>query len=120
MAVRVLAQAELTKAIRRWMLSVGVEDIILYGLRARDDHLLTSDVDLIVISPRFAATRPHCRLADVHAHLDPELPFLEVLAYAPEEFERARHSPGIGRIAHQTGIRTTAGEYSEADAGEGA
>ena len=89
------------------MCRVNVDEAILYGSRARDDHLLTSDVDLIVISRRFAGTRPHRRLADLHDQWDPALPFLEALAYTPEEFERARQGLGIERIADKTGIRIT-------------
>jgi hypothetical protein len=61
----------------------------------------------MVISPRFEGTRPHRRLSALHEKWDPSLPFLEVLAYTPEEFEEARQHLGIERIADEEGIRIT-------------
>ncbi len=94
----------------------GVDEAVLFGSRARGDHLLTSDVDLIAISARFAGTRPHRRLADLHDHWDPELPFLQVLAYTPDEFSKACKGPGIERIADRTGIRITIDDDGGEDA----
>ncbi|MFO8080048.1 MAG: nucleotidyltransferase domain-containing protein [Armatimonadota bacterium] len=107
MAVQALGREELISEIEQFMRRVGVQEAIIYGSRARGDCLRTSDVDLMLISPRFEGTRPHRRLPALHEKWDPSLPFLEVLAYTPEEFERARKQLGIERIAHEEGIRIT-------------
>jgi uncharacterized protein len=108
MAVAVVGREELIEEIKRFLRRAGVKEAILYGSRARGDALRTSDVDLMLISHRFEGTRPHRRLPALHEKWDPSLPFLEVLAYTPQEFERARKQLGIERIAHEEGIRITA------------
>jgi uncharacterized protein len=113
-AVRPVDRDELIDAIGGFMRRVGVEEAILYGSRARGDNLRTSDVDLILISPRFEGLRPHRRLADLQEQWDPAMPFLEVLAYTPEEFERARHGLGIERIADEEGLRLRLSDAGEA------
>lgn len=107
MAVGGIGRGDLINEIRRFLSRVGVSEAILYGSRARGDSLRDSDVDLMLISPRFEGTRPHRRLPALHEAWDPSLPFLEVLAYTPEEFEQARKCLGIERIAHREGIRIT-------------
>jgi len=100
---RPLARERLIEEIKAFMRRADVEQAILYGSYARGEALNTSDVDLLVISPRFAGTRPHRRLAELHEQWDPDLPFLEVLAYTPEEFERARRGFGVERVADREG-----------------
>ncbi|MGC9317856.1 MAG: nucleotidyltransferase domain-containing protein [Armatimonadota bacterium] len=118
MAVRSPVRDELIDIIRCFMRRVGVSEAILYGSRARDDHIKTSDVDLMVISPRFEGVRFMDRLPPLHHQWDPSLPFLEVLAYTPEEFERAKEGLGIERIAAETGIRITLDDEAEGLNGE--
>jgi len=91
--------------IKKFMRRVGVEEAILYGSRARGDNLKSSDVDMILISPRFEGTRFIDRLPPLHRawHI-PQL-FPELLAYTPEEFEKAQDYLGIEREAARTGIR---------------
>jgi predicted nucleotidyltransferase len=98
----------LIEEIEHFLKRTGVPAAILYGSRARDDAIRTSDVDLILISSRFEGTPPHRRLRELHAEWDPALPFLEALAYTPDEFEQARKQLGIERIAHEEGIRIRA------------
>lgn len=83
---------------RRWR----IEKAILFGSRARDEYLLESDVDLILVSPDFAAMPFRTRLGDAlegwNANVD-----LEVLCYTPEEFERKKHDLGIVQQAVKEG-----------------
>ena len=81
--------------IKKFMRRVGVEQAILYGSRARGDNLKSSDVDMILISPRFEGIRFIDRLPPLHGawHI-PQL-FPEVLAYTPEEFEASASDPGL-------------------------
>jgi len=89
------------------MRRVGVDEALLFGSRARDDWLHTSDVDLILISPRFRGVRFVDRLAPLYGEWPLWWIYPELLAYTPEEFEEARKGLGIERVAYQTGIRIT-------------
>jgi hypothetical protein len=77
--------------------------VILFGSRARGDALSTSDLDLILVSPRFAAVpfleRP-VRVLEVLGYPGG----LELLCYTPEEFEAKREEMGIVRVAVEEGI----------------
>ena len=76
---------------------------IAFGSRARGDALSTSDLDLILVSPRFAAVPFLKRPVEVLEALD--YPGgLELLCYTPEEFEEKREEFGIVRIALEEGI----------------
>ena len=76
---------------------------ILFGSRARGDALSTSDLDLILVSPRFASLpfleRP-VRVLEVLGYPGG----LELLCYTPEEFETKREEMGIVRVAVEEGI----------------
>lgn len=77
--------------------------VIVFGSRARGDALSTSDLDLILVSPRFAAVPFLERPVRVLEALD--YPGgLELLCYTPEEFEIKRSEMGIVRVAVEEGI----------------
>jgi len=76
---------------------------IVFGSRARGDALSTSDLDLILVSPRFASVPFLQRPVQVLESLG--YPGgLELLCYTPEEFERKREELGIVRVAVTEGI----------------
>ena len=76
---------------------------IAFGSRARGDALSTSDLDLILVSPHFAAMPFLKRPVEVLEALD--YPGgLELLCYTPEEFEEKREEFGIVRVALAEGI----------------
>ena len=76
---------------------------IAFGSRARGDALSTSDLDLILVSPQFAAVPFLKRPVEVLEALD--YPGgLELLCYTPEEFEEKREEFGIVRVALDEGI----------------
>ena len=76
---------------------------IAFGSRARGDALSTSDLDLILVSPRFATVPFLKRPVEVLEALD--YPGgLEFLCYTPEEFEEKREEFGIVRVALEEGI----------------
>lgn len=77
--------------------------MILFGSRARGDHLSTSDVDLIVVSPDFASMPFLRRIREVVALWESDLD-LEVLPYTPEEFERKKEEIGIVAVAAREGV----------------
>ena len=76
---------------------------IAFGSRARGDAISTSDLDLILVSPRFAAIPFLKRPVDVLEALDYPAG-LELLCYTPEEFEEKREEFGIVRVAVEEGI----------------
>ena len=77
--------------------------VIVFGSRARGDALSTSDLDLILVSSRFASVPFLERPVQVLESLD--YPGgLELLCYTPEEFERKREELGIVCVAVKEGI----------------
>lgn len=76
---------------------------IAFGSRARGDALSTSDLDLILVSPRFASVPFLKRPVEVLEALN--YPGgLELLCYTPEEFAEKREELGIVRVALEEGI----------------
>lgn len=76
---------------------------IAFGSRARGDALSTSDLDLILVSPRFAEVPFLKRPVTILEALD--FPAgLELLCYTPEEFAEKREEFGIVRVALEEGI----------------
>ncbi len=97
----------LLEELRRFKEALGkrfrVEKMILFGSRARGDHLNLSDVDLIVVSPDFAGMNFLSRIRAVVQFWEADLP-LEVLPYTPEEFQRKKEELGIVAMAVKEGI----------------
>ena len=76
---------------------------IAFGSRVRGDALSTSDLDLILVSARFANVPFLKRPVVVLEALD--YPGgLELLCYTPEEFDEKREEFGIVRVALDEGI----------------
>ncbi|HSD57502.1 MAG TPA: nucleotidyltransferase domain-containing protein [Methanotrichaceae archaeon] len=80
-----------------------LEKMILFGSRARDDWLYTSDVDLILVSENFQSMNFLQRMREISLLWDCDL-LLEPLCYTPEEFERKKGELGIVRNALKYGI----------------
>ena len=77
--------------------------VIAFGSRVRGDALSTSDLDLILVSPRFASVPFLKRPVQVLEGLD--FPAgLELLCYTPQEFEQKRDELGIVRVAVEQGV----------------
>lgn len=79
---------------RRLARHIRVDRMILFGSRARGDWLLTSDADLMVVSPDFEGRRFVDRSADVLRHWRGRVD-LEVFCYTPEEIASRRDEIGI-------------------------
>ena len=62
-------------------------DVYLFGSYARGDHLLDSDVDVLVVSERFEGMAYVDRVALVRSKLPYDMGF-EIVALTPGEFER--------------------------------
>ena len=77
--------------------------VIAFGSRARGEALADSDLDLILVSPKFASMQSLDRPVKVLEALD-QPGGLELLCYTPEEFEEKRHELGIVRVAVEEGV----------------
>lgn len=80
-----------------------IEKAILFGSRARDDWLLNSDVDLILISEDFENIPFRKRMSEVIGYWD-EYVDLEVICYTPEEFNKLSKMITIAKEAKEKGI----------------
>lgn len=79
------------------------DKILLFGSRARGDHLLESDVDIIIVSRKFEGVNWLTRIREV-ANLWPGLILLEPLCYTPEEFDEKKEEIGIVNQAVEEGL----------------
>lgn len=79
------------------------EKILIFGSRARGDHLLESDVDLIIVSSKFKGINWLTRIREI-SDLWPGLVLLEPLCYTPKEFEEKRKEIGIVNQAIKEGL----------------
>lgn len=79
------------------------EKILLFGSRARGDHLVESDVDILIVSKKFEGINWLKRISDVSLHWD-GMVTLEPLCYTPAEFEEKKRMIGIVSQAVKEGI----------------
>lgn len=86
--------SEVIKELKKIKKKSKVEQMLLFGSRARGDELLTSDVDVIVISKEFAKIpfrqRPNKFLEAWALPVD-----LEIFCYTSEELARKRREIGL-------------------------
>lgn len=89
--------------IRGFLGRVGAEEGILFGSRVRGENLENSDVDLIIISDKFAKKRFVERFYPLHKNWT--LPyFLEAFPYTKTELKKLS-GRGVIRDALKNGIR---------------
>jgi hypothetical protein len=79
------------------------ERVILFGSRARGDHLKDSDYDIIVVSRHFEGCHFLDRLTMLFELWDCEFG-LDILAYTPKEFEEKKAELGVVSEAVKTGM----------------
>ncbi len=95
---------DLTPALAEFLRLAGAEFGILFGSRARGDHLLDSDVDLVVVGRGFAGVPWLERITALGRLWTLPLP-LEVLAYTPDEWRGRLPTSGVLQDAEREGIR---------------
>jgi predicted nucleotidyltransferase len=78
------------------------EKILLFGSRARGDHLVDSDVDMIIVSKKFEGVNWLTRIRDVSELWEGLVP-LEPLCYTPAEFQEKKSMIGIVSQAAREG-----------------
>ena len=89
--------------LKRMKKKLKIGSIFLFGSRARGEELLTSDVDVIVVSKKFEGIpfrkRPDTFLDYWTLPVD-----LEVLCYSPDELKRKRKEIGLVQEAMKQGV----------------
>lgn len=85
---------------------IGIDELIVFGSRTRDDYREQSDIDIVVVSPDFAEVNWYRRPKPFLLGWDyDELPVPEILCYTPAEFaEKKERKPHIVRTAVEDGV----------------
>lgn len=95
---------ELITEIRAFLQRAGVENAIFFGSRARGDSHPHSDLNLILLSPRFAERRLSKLLPELQRHWKSDL-YVEFIPLSPEEFEEMQRWNSLAREAAEEGVR---------------
>ncbi len=82
---------------------VPVEKMILFGSRTKGKTGRDTDVDLIIVSPKFRRLNFFKRGAKMYDYWNLRYP-VDFLCYSPEEFERQRKRITIVKQAVEEGI----------------
>ncbi|NYZ77633.1 nucleotidyltransferase domain-containing protein [Candidatus Micrarchaeota archaeon] len=97
---------EADKKIRKFLTSLERNfspiKVILFGSRARNDWLLESDYDFILVSEKFSGTDFLLRAGAVFKKCGVRFA-ADVLCYTPEEFKTKSREIGVVREAVRTG-----------------
>ncbi len=94
---------ELQRFQRRIAEQYQIRRMILFGSQARGDARKDSDVDLVVVSPRFRKKNAIDRASMLHLEWDLKRP-VDFLCYTPEEFRELSRRPSIVKVALEEGI----------------
>lgn len=90
------------------------ESVWLFGSRASGEALPSSDIDLLVVSERFAQVRRLRRrstfLRETGLAQAYDLPIVDPLCYTPEEFRTGLRQPTIVAEAVATGVQLIASD----------
>ncbi len=97
---------EVVKELKKLKIQISkknkIDKMLLFGSRARGDELLTSDVDLLVVSKDYENIPFRKRAFEFFDHW--LLPVdLEVICYTPEEFNRKKKEIGLVQMAVKQG-----------------
>lgn len=85
---------------------VAPAHVLVFGSRARGDHLNESDVDILVVANSFDGMKWIARVQLVQSLWDGDL-MLEPLCYTEAEFAKRSKEISIVREAARTGIPVT-------------
>ncbi len=83
--------------------SFNPSKIILFGSRARGDHLEDSDIDIIVVSDKFEELDFRERIIKAYGLWDRKQG-LDIICYTSREFEKKKKQIGIVKTATEEGI----------------
>lgn len=82
---------------------MSINQLILFGSRARGDNFVTSDYDFVIVSEEFSG-KPFTRRASPLYDLWQSNCDLEVLCYTPDEWKRLKDKRGILLNAQDEGV----------------
>ena len=94
---------DLRRFRRKLQKRYAIEQMIMFGSRARGQSKRFSDVDLIVVSKRFRRKGAIERAAPLYLEWDLNVP-VDFLCYTPEEFRALSARGGLVREALREGI----------------
>ena len=85
---------------------IGIEKLVVFGSRARDDFREESDIDLLIVSQDFENTAWNKRPKPFYKNWNyDKMPIPEFICLTPEEFEERKHKdPHIVRTAVEEGV----------------
>jgi len=98
------ADARIADFIEKVREKYEITQAILFGSRARGDHLIDSDYDVVLVSPDFRGiffSQRSALMYDFWRHWPLEI---EPLCYTPEEFEAKKRQIGIVNEAVKEGM----------------
>jgi len=98
------ADARIADFIEKVREKYEITQAILFGSRARGDHLIDSDYDVVLVSPDFRGiffSQRSALMYDFWRHWPLEI---EPLCYTPEEFEAKKRQIGIVKEAVKEGM----------------
>lgn len=98
------ADSRITDFVEKVREKYRITQALLFGSRARGDHLTDSDYDVLLVSPDFDGiffSQRSALMYDFWTHWPLEI---EPLCYTPEEFEMKKQQIGIVSEAVKEGI----------------
>lgn len=95
--------AKIIKELKKFKERNNIKKLIFFGSRLNNKHNQYSDIDLIVVSPRFRRLKSYKRAPLIRLNWNLNYP-VDMLCYTPEEFEKKKIEPTIVRTAIGEGI----------------
>ena len=96
------------RALKKFLKKAGkdylISKAILFGSRAREEHFLDSDADVLIVSKDFEGKIFIDRITNLLDFWDEQID-LEILPYTPEEFEKKKKQIGIVQQAVKERIK---------------
>ena len=93
----------LRETVREFQRASRIQRIIVFGSQARGEPGPDSDVDLLLVDPRFEGVKSFRRSRGLHRFWKRDVP-VDFLCYTPQEFEALRTRPTIVREAAEHGV----------------
>ena len=95
---------EVKRYLGRLSKRVEVKEAYLFGSTARGDRLMSSDIDLLIISPSVENMRPDERIRLVHTAWKYRLP-ADIFILTPAEFEYLKDKSVVLRDASKYWVK---------------
>ena len=97
------SNAKLLRELRNFKEDNKISKLIFFGSRSKGEYTKYSDVDLIIISPRFKKIKSYKRAPLIRPKWELDYP-VDFLCYTPEEFNKLKKQVTIVREAVREGI----------------